>query len=819
MAAAIGILIMVAVRISKVNTHVCTFHDQYGELFVDCRGRQLQQVPDDLPRNITSLDISDNQITVLRNMTFQNLNCLTHINLNNNLLITMEPDALVGIFSLTTLLLASNKLSQHNNCLPEGLFRDLGNLHTLNLENNKMKAYPDLVLAPLTKLHSLYIDPVPDAVFGSGFSKLTNLKVLKMDGGHCSLEKLTNETFQSLNETKLEVLLLNHCHHLTLCESGVLEPLPFLKHLELTNNAIGIQKVLHLLYPLVGRIMTRIWLNNTFKTPARLKEDVDDRILTEHSTRFLTQICVLELSLKGNRICLIETGSLNKSPIRECLEVFDLSENRLIGDARFVLFVAVFSQMRYLDLSHQHHTYDGTLGRWEGAEGRKKGNLTLMLPPKLHYFDATETFMLADTYDEITFTNTKNLDTLLFGYNQEHDRARVKGLENVSHVDLSGNKLGNVTGDFFKSFSNVKTLSLKDCNLQFANDVLRARNIFGALKLVVYLDLSLNGLQLFPFILNQNRIKYLHLSQNKFDTIPIVTTTFPSLTLLNMSYNMIGHLDKYTQSDLDSSAERNRLKVIVTGNTFSCGCENLDFILWLIDSPVIYESDRNFPCFQDNGQMTRTVEVVRNYISIHRHCTGIWMFTLTVPCLTVFLTSIVTVYLISKNPTRFKNILMGILGFGVKYLTRKDFSFTLYIGYCEADIPFVYRKLRPALELCNHPVRLFLKDREVLPGHDIADGIIEGINKSWKTVLVVSHDFLEDPSAWSHFTINAAIYSMNALIPNRILILLVGDIEAGDLPQCLLNMVEEEFIIHVDEYPEDQTALWKHLREIANLKQ
>ncbi|XP_071113812.1 toll-like receptor 4 [Haliotis cracherodii] len=816
MAAVIGILIMVAVRISKVNTHVCTFHEQHRGLCVDCRGRQLLYIPDDLPWNVTSLDISDNQITVVRNLTFQNCGCLKYINLNNNLLITMEPDALVGVFSLTTLLLASNKLSHNNNSLPEGLFRDLGNLHTINLENNKMKAYPDLVLAPLTKLHSLYIDPVPDAVFGSGFSKLTNLKVLKMDGGHCSLEKITNETFRRLNETKLEVLLLNHCHHLTLCETGVLDPLPFLKHLELTNNAIGIQNVLHLLYPLVGRNMTRIWLNNTFKTKPRFKEDVDDRILTEYSTRFLAQICVSELSLKGNRICLIETSSFNKSPIRECLEVFDLSENRLIGDLGVLVIFALFSRLRHLDVGHQHHTFDPNV--WEDEDGRKGENITMMLPRNLQYFDVTGAFMLSFTFDEITFTNTENLDTLLFGYNQQHDRIRVKGLENVSHVDLSGNKLGNVTEEFFKSFSNVKALSLKDCNLQFANNVLNARNIFGVLQVVEYLDLSLNGLQLFPFILNQNKIIHLNLSQNRFDTIPIVTTTFPRLTLLNMSYNMIGHLDKYTQSDLDSSAERNSLKVIVQGNIFSCGCENLDFILWLMDSPVIYESDRNFPCIQDNGQMTRTVEVVGDYMSIYRHCTGKWILTLTVTCLTVFLTSIAIVYLISKNPTRFKNIVMGTLGFGVQYLTRKDFSFTLYIGYCEADIPFVYRKLRPALELCNHPVRLFLKDREVLPGHDIADGIIEGINKSWKTVLVVSHDFLDDPSAWSHFTINAAIYSMNALIPNRILILLVGDIQAQDLPQCLLNMVEEEFIIHVDEYPEE-TALWKHLRQIANLEQ
>ncbi|XP_046585538.1 insulin-like growth factor-binding protein complex acid labile subunit [Haliotis rubra] len=817
MEALIGILMMVAVRISIVNAHICTFRDQHDGLFVDCRGRQLQHVPDDLPMNMTFLDISENRITAVRNRTFQHFSCLKYINLNNNSLTTMEPDAFVGVLSLTKLLLASNKLSHQSDSLPEGLFRDLGNLHTLNLQNNKMYEYPDLVLAPLTELHNLYIDPVPDAVFGPEFSKLTNLKVLNMDNGHCSLETLKNETFRGLNGTKLEVLLLNHCHHLTSCQAGVLEPLSHLRHLELTNNGIGIHKVLRLLYPFVGRSMTRIWLNNTFKRQGvHVKEDLEDRMITEYSTRFLAQICVSELSLKGNRISLIEAGSINKSPIRECMEVVILSQNCIIGDGRLVFLAALFSKLRHLDVSHQHHVADETVNIWGQSEGIKKANITLMLPPNLQYYDATDTFMSTNTYDEVTFRNTENLHTVRFGYNQQHNIVRVKGLENVSHVDLSGNKLGSVSDDFFKSFSNVKSLSLKDCNLQFANDVLKARNMFGALKLMEYLDLSLNNLQLFPFILNQNRIIHLILSQNKFDTIPIVTENFPSLILLNMSFNMIGHLDRFTRSDLDTSAARNSLKVAFDGNIFSCGCDTLDFILWLMDTPVVYESDRNFACIQDNGQMTGTAEVAVEYMRIYRYCTGKWILTLTFTCLVVFLTSTITIYLISKNPTRCRNILMMTLGFGGKYLTQKDFSFKLYIGYCEADIAFVYRRLRPALELCKHPVRLFLKDREVLPGHDIADGIIEGVHKSWKTVLLVSSDFLEDDSAWSHFTTKAAIYSANALIQNRILILLMGEVQVQDLPLCLLNVVEEEFIIHVDDYPEAE--LWKHLRQTANLE-
>ncbi|XP_046579003.1 toll-like receptor 2 type-2 isoform X2 [Haliotis rubra] len=277
-----------------------------------------------------------------------------------------------------------------------------------------------------------------------------------------------------------------------------------------------------------------------------------------------------------------------------------------------------------------------------------------------------------------------------------------------------------------------------------------------------------------------------------------------------------GELSKDVRSKLDVAAGRNsKMKIKVQGNIFSCGCENLDFILWLMDTTVIYESDRNFPCIQDNGTTTGTVDVARNNRNIHRYCTGKLSLSLTITFMTMFVTSIIMTYIVSKNSTRYRNIAMRLLGFGVQYLTPKEFDFTFFVAYCEADIPFVYRKVRPELELCNQPVRLFLKDRDVLPGVPIADVIICGITNSWKSVLVISDDFLQDCSQWSHFTIDAALYSVTDLIPNRIIVLLVGPVQVEDLPERLLNVVEEECILRVEDYQDGDGTLWKDLRKTA----
>ncbi|XP_046326503.2 toll-like receptor 2 isoform X1 [Haliotis rufescens] len=813
-----ALLVLLTVNLCQGSGHVCDlyFDKQYGGIFADCTGRKLQQVPNYLPGNITALDISGNDLKIVQNNTFYKFNKLIYLNMNMNLLSKFEPRAFSGLSNLTTLLLARNKLRDHKMSFPDELFQDLMSLQTLNIEQNEMSSYPDWVFLPLINLHSLYIDSVPAPLFGSGFSKLANLKLLQMDSrflyeGTCSTAHLTNETFQSLIETKLEVLILNFCSDLSHCESGVLAPLIFLKHLELTHNQIGIHNALHLLHPFVKQNMKRIWFNGTFKFKMQDEKDIVDRVLTKQSMRYLTQICVTEVSLRGNQLYLIEYQSLYKDPFEGCLKKLDLSDNYVVGDAGIMFFLFRFSELEYLDFSFQRQDEDFP----SSVTLHVNSSITVTLPPNIIYFGFSGTLTGANSVQEIVFQNTHKLETVMFASNLLFGLMKVRGFENVSNVDLSGNKFDNVFD--FHSFANAKRLSLRNCKLHFALEPFSAHIIFNSMKSVEYLDVSMNQLQYIQLRPLSDTIVHLNLSHNEFDTIPIETLYYPRLILIDLSFNLIGYLDKDTRSKLDLSAEKNNLKLIVEGNTFSCSCENLDFIIWLMDTPVIYESDRNFACLLNNGRMTGTVDVANNYKSLNRYCTGKLTLSLSVTFMVVIFTSISASYMVSKNPMRYRNALMRIFGLGIKYLTPKEFAFTFYIGYCDADIPFVYRKLRPALELCNSPLRLFLKDRDVLPGVVIADGIICGITNSWKSVLVISDDFLEDLSQWSQFTLDAALYSLSDLIPNRIIVILMGAVQAKDLPEILLNVVEEECILRVEDYQDGDKTLWKDLRKTAGV--
>ncbi|XP_067675984.1 toll-like receptor 4 [Haliotis asinina] len=816
------LLVLLTVKLSQGNEQICDLHfeRQNGSLFADCSRRKLLQVPDYLPENITALDISENDLTVLKNNAFDKFGNLIYLNINMNPLSKLEPEAFRGLFNLTKLLLARNKLQSSRSCFPNNVFRDLVSLQTLNLEKTGMDSYPDWVFPPLVKLRSLFIDSVPDPVFGPGFSKLASLKLLQMDsrfmyGGGCSIEKLKNETFQSLNETKLEVLVLNHCSNLHYCEPGVLEPLMSLTELELTHNQIGNHNALHLLYPFVNRNMRKIWFNGTFKYEVQHEKELVDRALTKESTRYLNKICVTEVSVRENRLYLVELASIYKDPFESCLKVLDASENYFAGDLGVLLFIARLSNLEYLDCSLQR--IDGDFPRKRSFETLSENNIvSVTLPPKLRYFGITDISGATHTVQEIVFLNTHNLETVLLASNSLFGLTRLRGLENVSNVDLSGNKFDSEFN--FHSFENATHLSLRNCKLQFSPSSFTNNNVFSPLKSVRYLDVSLNELTDIPLSPISNTIIHLNLSHNEFDTIPIETIDYPHLILIDMSFNLIGQLDKATRANLDLSFEKNNLKLILKGNTFSCSCENLDFTLWLVDTPVIYETDRNFPCILDNGTMTGTVDVAKHHERLFRYCTGKMMLSITVTIMVVMFTSIIVVYVVSNNPVRYRNALLKLFGLGIQYLTPKDFDFTLYIGYFDADIPLVYQKLRHALELCNHPVRLFLKDRDVLPGVPIADGIICGITYSWKSVLVISDDFLQDLSQWSQFTIDAALYSVTDLIPNRIIVLLVGPVQVEDLPERLLNVVEEDCILSVEDYQGDEDCnLWKDLRKTAGV--
>ncbi|CAG7785709.1 unnamed protein product [Allacma fusca] len=83
---------------------------------------------------LTKLDLSNNQITMLSNLTFANLTRLSTLIISYNKLQCIERDALAGLTSLRILSVHANDVSM----IPEGTFRDLRSITHLALGGNPL---------------------------------------------------------------------------------------------------------------------------------------------------------------------------------------------------------------------------------------------------------------------------------------------------------------------------------------------------------------------------------------------------------------------------------------------------------------------------------------------------------------------------------------------------------------------------------------------------------------------------------------------------------------------------------------------------------
>ena len=126
---------------------------------------------------ITTLDLSNKNISALKVGDFDGLSSLKTLFLDDNQLTTLPEDIFDGLTALTTLLLWGNQLST----LPEDIFDELITLTTLRLGYNRFTTLPSTIFDSLTKLTTLLLwgnqfTTLPEGIF-EGLTGLTTLRL------------------------------------------------------------------------------------------------------------------------------------------------------------------------------------------------------------------------------------------------------------------------------------------------------------------------------------------------------------------------------------------------------------------------------------------------------------------------------------------------------------------------------------------------------------------------------------------------------------------------------------------------------------------
>ncbi|XP_059161373.1 toll-like receptor 4 [Physella acuta] len=375
--------------------------------------------------------------------------------------------------------------------------------------------------------------------------------------------------------------------------------------------------------------------------------------------------------------------------------------------------------------------------------------------------------------------------------------ALVKGLTGLRTFLLSGNDLFELNAQFFDTMPSLQALDLSGCNLNREQMSSSSERLFLNLQNLQQLDLSFNSLTSLSsrtFSSNPNLFE-IRLSGNRFRAIPFDLTITPFLKLLDLSSNALISISAIDRRELDTLAAGNGgLRLFLDGNVLSCGCMDIQFLHWLQMTTVELDMARNYSCIDNDGVLTNTA-VLSDLEAYWRQCWGkmFLSYSLTLFCLLII--GFVLCFFVTKYKTY---IISGLLNLFSETFLKKpsNYEIGVFIGYADRDYQFACHDLRQFIE-DTLGLRTFIRDRDLLPSTDLASGIIDAINRSWRVLLVVTETFHWQDD-WFLYTCRSAISNLTPANPNLIVIMVDSQLRHR-LPRDILGAVSEENIIVMNE--------------------
>lgn len=226
---------------------LCFCSDKYARHFAECSYKELTEVPDGLPPNVTTVSLSANMITMIPLGSFDNVTRVTSLWMAHNKIVSIEQGTLTPLVHLRNFDISHNRIvdfpwqdlqnltdlqllkMNHNEMvhLPRDAFSNLKDLRSLRLNNNKFITIAEGTFDGLVSLSHLqiYTNPfvcscsldwlrdwiskatitVPDQdlIVCESPEKLRGQMIGKLPESKCTSPKVTIETEPDFHNTSL----------------------------------------------------------------------------------------------------------------------------------------------------------------------------------------------------------------------------------------------------------------------------------------------------------------------------------------------------------------------------------------------------------------------------------------------------------------------------------------------------------------------------------------------------------------------------------------------------------------------------------------
>ncbi|XP_019376598.1 PREDICTED: toll-like receptor 2 type-2 [Gavialis gangeticus] len=682
--------------------------------FCDCSFLGLNTIPSGLTSEITGLNLAHNKIK--------------HIS---------ENDLRSGL-NLRVLLLQSNQIWT----IDENSFHSLGKLEHLDLSNNNMTRLSPTWFRGFVSLQHLDIRGNFYAELGEGylFSNLKNLRNLYL-GNKDRFLAIRQQDFEGI--TVLEQLEIQG-EKLHWYEQGSLKSIRNINHiiinvrnisvlsailgdlvnsvtcLELRNIAFRTDNETMLLNIMIPSVMKKLRFKNVLLTDQSIPSIMGIMVNMRQLVELEAEDCTLQGTGQWSeqipadkpnpvKVVTIRNLSIEKfylfTDLNSMLNLIGNLTKVIVGNAKVFLVPCFISQhlhsLEYLDLSDN-----------------------LLSDPALKYSACKGAWPVLNT---LNLSQNSLSDIKMTGKSLAH-------LQKLAQLDISQNNFGQMP-EVCEWPENLKYLNLSGTQIP---------KLTGCIPPTLeVLDVSSNNL--IEFRIELPLLRELYIAQNKLKALPDATL-LPAVAALTITRNK---LNSFSKEEYESFKNMKRLEA--GDNNFICSCEFLSFIQYEVGiANVLADWPENYIC--DSPSAVRGKQVEAAHLSL-MECHQTLVVSLT--CVLLLLL-ILLIVIVGYKLHAFWYMKMTWAWLQAKRkpqkVQTKDVCYDAFVSYSERDSEWVEELMVQELEQANPPLRLCLHKRDFVPGKWIIDNIIDSIEKSHKTLFVLSEHFVQ--SEWCKYELD-----------------------------------------------------------------
>lgn len=743
----------------------------------DGRSRSLSSIPSGLTAAVKSLDLSNNRIAYVGSSDLRKCVNLRALRLGANSIHTVEEDSFSSLGSLEHLDLSYNHLSN----LSSSWFKSLSTLKFLNLLGNPYKTLGETPLfSHLPNLRILKIgnNDTFAEIQAKDFQGLTFLQELEIGASH--LQRYAPKSLRSIQNISHLIL---HMRPPALLPKIFVDLLSSLEYLELRNTDFSTFRFSDVSINEPSTVMKKFTFRKAEITDASFTEIV--KLLNYVSGALEVEFDDCTLNGRGD----FSTSALDT--IKSLGNVETLTVRRLHIPQFFL-----FYDLRSI------YSLTGAVKRIT-IENSKVFLVPCSLSQhlkSLEYLDLSENLMSEEYLKNSACEHAwPFLHTLILRQNHlkslEKTGEVLVTLKNLTNLDISKNNFDSMP-ETCQWPEKMKYLNLSSTRIHSLTHCLP--------QTLEVLDISNNNLNSFSLSLPQ--LKELYISRNKLKTLPDASF-LPMLSVLRISRNTI---NTFSKEQLDSFQKLKTLEA--GGNNFICSCDFLSFTQGQQAlAQVLSDWPENYLCDSPSHVRGQRVQDTRlSLTECHR------VAVVSVVCCALFLLLLLTGALCHHfHGLWYMKMMWAWLQAKRKprKAPRRDVCYDAFVSYSEQDSYWVENLMVQELEHFQPPFKLCLHKRDFIPGKWIIDNIIDSIEKSQKTIFVLSENFVK--SEWCKYELDFSHFRLFDENDDTAILILLEPIEKKAIPQRFCKLRKIMNTRTYLEWPADETqreGFWLNLR-------